>query len=570
MTELKNIIQKDNITEKCKINVNENGYENNIQESTLKKRIKKKLQKEDIKEDCISKEAIPLPWAPVDPIVPSEEQPKSPVSENSNTRVVVELKWLDNEGHASTNGLGEQAACGFKASLTLAEADKVNEFIAQLKNDNVSNGDTLSKSNLKDDQEKTSLAKEKVNYSQHDTNINQNSAGSASPIKKTKAGNQKIMNNALQSETDKYDVSQNDVTKKHENFLPDLTTVSDFSTRNAVLRNSTPNRDVLPVDALGISNFSLSNTKTSTFNRQKHSNATKDTQNQHPNIPTIHTDPMYTKRKAERDTTELDRMVQSALTLARARREMSVQKIIDDSDDILLRGRRCKTRDTMSMTRATDSDSYRSRFTDYTKSSRASCEPSDISRMTPLLQQDSVPLALDEKPRNRTLLRATSMPVESRSLRALKLVEKDMMSGTKSSLKEENGDDDMEKKVDVIHSNDEEIPRASTPYKENAHTPREESSTNGKPLPLPEIKEEQDAFGSIVEEMDLLTTYHGAGVFCPLTTDDIPEPTVQAKESRRGRSVSVMRRLLSDGEGQYSRESTPMASIRRQFKVWWG
>ncbi|KAK7063128.1 hypothetical protein SK128_019325 [Halocaridina rubra] len=103
---------------------------------------------------------------------------------------------------------------------------------------------------------------------------------------------------------------------------------------------------------------------------------------------------------------------------------------------------------------------------------------------------------------------------------------------------------------------DMQISRESTPF----------STT---PLILAEITEENDIGGDIVNEAELLATYHGAGVLSPLTSDDVPVASPVGFDFRKERSVSVMRRLLSNGGGsvQLSRESTPATDIRRRFKA---
>ncbi|XP_064106024.1 uncharacterized protein LOC135215374 [Macrobrachium nipponense] len=561
-------------------------------ESNLRRAVKEKLEKEKFRENCISSEAIALPWVPAESKMPSEEPRKCPVSDESNKKVVVELKWLESEGNASRNGSVEPQACAIKASLTLAEVDKVSEFITHLKMEKANNAaehsaDTGSLGKRTD----SPLPGKSLGNSQNESSShNPDRYDSVPTFTRTRSNNSMDVNDSLGDKvtdnahsslgpTEIKTGSTRSVTPMKDNDLSssaDLLGGKTLGTHSAqrstrengyafedtkplsrtLTRSATPfdttSRSFMHVNIPRESSLPPGKTKGRAFNSHNLSDPLTDTYRRYPSTAPdpreFHTSPIVTY-----DDLELDHMVQSALALARARRGLSLQRILDDSADVPLRRPLSRFRDSVSMSRTDDTDSYLSRYPNYRRYQRASCEPSDFASSVSSAREDNpLPLVPENGSMTRLSTRATSMPATSRNRRDVRTMDRDVVSDFSSSLNTNNG-------------RGTELPEDSSPY-DRSQMIRGSSPSVKKPLTLPEITEEQDKVPSIVEEMDLLTTYHGAGVFCSLLTDDVPEVTVERKDRRRGRSISVMRRLLSDGEGQYSRETTPMSSLRKQFK----
>ncbi|XP_066982454.1 uncharacterized protein [Macrobrachium rosenbergii] len=581
MTDTEEAALKEKKSENCRRrSSHERDDKNAAGESNLRRAVQEKLEKEKFRENCISSEAIALPWVPAESKIPREEPRKCPVSDESNKKVVVELKWLDSEGNASRNGSVEPQACAIKASLTLAEVDKVSEFITHLKMDKATHAehsadtDSLGNRTLQG----KSLGNLQNELSSHNpdhydsvptftrTRSNNNmdviddahsSLGLTNEIKTGSTRCATPMQDNVQSSSadllggktlGTYSAKRS--TKENGYAFEDTKPVSRVSTRSATPFDTT-SRSFMPVNIPRESSLPPTKTTGRMLNSHNLSDPLTDNYRRYPSTAShpsdVHTSPIVTY-----DDIELDHMVQSALALARARRGLSLQRILDDSADVPLRRPMSRFRDSVSMSRTDDSDSYLSRYPNYRRYQRTSCEPFDFTSNVSSVKEDN-PLSF--VPENGSLTRpstrATSMPAVSRNRRDVRTLDRDVVSDFSPSLNANSG-------------KDTESPEDSS--FDRSQMIRGSSPSLKKPLTLPEITEEQDKVPSIVEEMDLLTTYHGAGVFCSSLTDDVPEVTVQRKDPRRGRSISVMRRLLSDGEGQYSREATPMSSLRKQFK----
>ncbi|XP_068232610.1 uncharacterized protein [Palaemon carinicauda] len=581
-------------TENCRRrSVHEKDEKKTGNENNLRKTVKEKLENDKVKENCISNEAIALPWVPKETIIPKGEPRKCPVSDDdSNKKVVVELKWLENENSASRNGSVEPAPCAIKASLTLAEVDKVSEFITHLKMDKAdktenpaTNGTSYSQKHLQALGNSSNISQKESPRDSYD-NVSNVIIGRDNTDMNVKDVRGDRMNDthSVPGFIEQSDDAMNDMRgvptrsatpmkiNKQLN-LPDLEdgrTLDKYSLQrstrqssnlrenieplNRITRSTTP-FDTVPRSVLPEPSYPTDRAKGRTFNGQKFSDPLLDTHSRFSSSHAANPSDIQPSPIITYDTLELDHMVQSALALARARRGLSLQRILDDSSDVPQRRSMSRLRDSVSMSRTDDTDSYLPKYSNYRRYQRASCEPFDFTSTTSAVKEEN-PLQydLDSTSVTRPSMRATSMPAVSRRTRDVRTMDRDAVTDSISSLSANTIRESETEILGDLHSGDRsQIVRGSSPF-------------SRKPLVLPEIIEEQDKVPSIVEEMALLTDYHGAGVFCPLLVDDVPEITIQRNDRRRGRSVSVMRKMLSDGEGRYSRESTPMSNLRKQFK----